>query len=124
MKLGRRHKSHHKGRGTGSLVSIVSYSRLSVLRRTLENGEKFIILRTILALKNSNNILLQGCGQVEEGAGGGGGEGDGGGVRGRHQEPRAAHYARLGEDYSYHATNCWANNFIVSKQSILLLWSI
>ena len=68
-------------------------------------------------------ILLQGCGQVEEGAGGGGGEGDGGGVQGRHQEPRAAHHARLGED-SYHATNCCANNFIVSKQSILLLWSI
>ena len=72
----------------------------------------------------SLNILLQGCGQVEEGAGGGGGEGDGGRVQGRHQEPRAAHHARLGEDHSYHATNCWANNFIVSKQSILLLWSI
>ena len=68
-------------------------------------------------------ILLQGCGQVEEGAGGGGGEGDGGRVQGRHQEPRAAHHARLGED-RYHATNCCANNFIVSKQSILLLWSI
>ena len=29
------------------MVSIVSYSRLSVLRRTLENGEKFFLLRTI-----------------------------------------------------------------------------
>ena len=60
--------------------------------------------KSFIAYNIPCNILLQGCGQVEEGVGGAGSEGDGGRVQDCHKEPRAAHHARLGEGYSYHAT--------------------